>query len=241
VVSDRNGRLINFWAILQRPVVFDAFVRVVQTMPFAEEQFQQAQRALARPCVLPDDQQPCLACAVAFFVVCRQSLAARMQEFATLSRRRTRRGMNEQASAWLTAVEHLPEVHARLRRVVVLNRPALEVIQSQDGPETLFYCDPPYLQATRTAPQVYQHEMSQSDHFDLLCTLKRCQGKVLLSGYASEMYDQMLPVADGWWRVHFDVPNHAAGGGEKRRMVEHVWCNFQPPFLAFRVEDAAHG
>ena len=61
-----------------------------------------------------------------FFVRCRQSLAGRMKSFATLSRTRTRRGMNEQASAWLTAIEGLPAVrYARLSRVAILNHSPL--------------------------------------------------------------------------------------------------------------------
>ncbi len=90
--------------------------------------------------------------AVWFFITCRQSLAGRMEDFAPLSRTRTRRRMNEQCSAWLTAVEGLIEVHGRLKRVVILNRPALEVIRQEDGPQTLFYLDPPYLHQTRAAP-----------------------------------------------------------------------------------------
>jgi DNA adenine methylase len=131
--------------------------------------------------------------------------------------------MNEQVLAWLTAVEGLPAVHARLRRVVVLNRPALEVIRSQDGPETLFYCDPPYLPSSRATPDVYQHEMSEQDHRELLDLLKTVEGKVMLSGYPSDLYDECLV---GWTRHCFDVPNNAAGGAEKQRMTEVVWCNF---------------
>ena len=86
---------------------------------------------------------------------------ADFKDFATLSRNRTRRQMNEQASAWWTCVEGLPAVSARLRRVVVLNQPALEVIRQQDGPATLFYLDPPYLHETRASPGTYKHEMSE--------------------------------------------------------------------------------
>jgi DNA adenine methylase len=71
--------------------------------------------------------------AVRFFVLCRQSLAGRMDTFAPLSKNRTRRRMNEQASAWLTAVEGLPAVHARLKRVAILNRPALMSFDNQPG------------------------------------------------------------------------------------------------------------
>ena len=66
--------------------------------------------------------------AVNFFIRCRQSRAGCFKDFATLSRTRTRRGMNEQASAWLTVIDGLPEVHARLKRVVILNHDALDVI-----------------------------------------------------------------------------------------------------------------
>src|SRR5436309_5363896 len=89
----------------------------------------------------------------------QQSLAGRMKGFASLSKTRTRRRMNEQASAWITAVDGLPDVHARLRRVVVLCRPAIDAIRTEDGQGTLFYLDPPYLKETRSVPDVYGFEM----------------------------------------------------------------------------------
>ena len=131
--------------------------------------------------------------------------------------------MNEQASAWLSVVDGLPDVHARLQRVVILNRPALEVIRQQDGPQTLFYLDPPYLHETRTAQDVYRFEMSKDDHRELLTTILGVKGKVMLSGYRSGLYDGMLT---DWDRHDIDVPNNAAGGSSKRRMVECVWCNW---------------
>jgi hypothetical protein len=126
-----------------------------------------------------------------------------MDAFAPLSRARTRRGMNEQASAWLGAVDGLPAVHARLSRVVLLNRDAVDVIQSQDGPGTMFYLDPPYLTATRAAPGVYRHELTADDHRRLLGAVKAVEGKVILSGYPSDLYDRELA---GWAR-------RTSGGG----------------------------
>ena len=70
--------------------------------------------------------------------------------------------MNEQASAWWTCVDGLPAVSARLRRVVVVNRPTLEVIGQQDGSKTLFYLVPPYLHETRATIEAYKHEMTES-------------------------------------------------------------------------------
>jgi hypothetical protein len=50
-----------------------------------------------------------------------------------------------------------------------------------------------------------------------------CKGKILLSGYPSKLYDEMLT---GWRKKEFDLANHAAGGENKRRMKEVVWMNY---------------
>jgi len=215
VANDLNGRLTNFWTVLQDDARFPLFCRIVEATPFSEVEWSAAD-ALG-------DEPDSLRAAVNFFVLCRQSLAGRMAHFAPLSRTRTRRGMNEQASAWLAAVDGLPAVHARLRRVVVLNRPALDVIRSQDGPGTLFYLDPPYLGSTRSSPDVYAHEMSDADHGELLDLIRGVRGKVMISGYESIVYDCLLP---GWHRHTFDLPNNAAGGETKARKTEVLWCNF---------------
>ncbi len=221
VVNDIDQSLTNFWRVLQGEYTFPEFVRQVQAVPFSESEFNSFVEAGDLTEDYPVDS------AVNFFIRCRQSLAGRMESFATLSRTRTRRGMNEQASAWLNAVDGLPAVHARLKRVIVLNRDALDVIRGQDGPDTLFYLDPPYLHETRATTGEYAHEMTAEQHGDLLALIRDCRGKVMISGYNHLLYRQMLQEA-GWHRTEFDLPNHAAGGASKRRMTECVWANFKP-------------
>ncbi len=148
-----------------------------------------------------------------------------MKDFATLSRNRVRRGMNEQVSAWLTAVEGLPEVHARLKRVVVVHGTAIKIIQQQDGPNTLFYCDPPYLHETRETTKDYQHEMTVEQHRELLSTLAGIEGKFMLSGYPSDLYDSWASI-HGWNKRDFDLPNNASSKKEKERKIERVWMNY---------------
>lgn len=222
VVNDLDTRLTNFWRWLQDEGTFGQFRDRLQAIPFSEVEFDAAcARSDARPLSMMDS----LDAAVDFFVQCRQSLAGRTKAFATLSRNRTRRGMNEQASAWLSAIEGLPAVHARLQRVVILNRDAVDVIRQQDGPKTLFYCDPPYLHETRATTGQYAHEMAHDQHVGLLDALTEIAGKFMLSGYRSELYDGYAKHY-GLVRHDFDLPNNSAGGKTKRRMTECVWCNF---------------
>jgi DNA adenine methylase len=213
VANDIDGHLSNFWQTLQREHTFGQFRRILEAVPFSESEWTNAD--------LPSDDP--VDRAVRFFIRCRQSLAGRMDCFAPLSRTRTRRAMNEQASAWLNAIDGLSAVHERLKRVVVLNRDAMEVIRQQDGRDTLFYLDPPYLSETRTVDDVYRHEMTAEQHANLLAAIRTCKGKVMLSGYRSDLYDGQLKE---WSRHEFTIPNQAAGGKSKRRMTEVVWCNF---------------
>jgi DNA adenine methylase len=214
VVNDINGDLSNFWRVLQHVESFEDFRRTLEAVPFSEAEWRDACQNVGGDAVRR---------AVRFFIQCRQSLAGRMDCFAPLSRTRTRRGMNEQASAWLSAVDGLQAVHARLRRVAVLNRDALDVVRQQDGAATLFYLDPPYLGETRACGDVYAHELTPKAHAELLDVIVACEGRVMLSGYPSKMYADRLR---GWSRHEFVLPNQAAGGKRKRSMTEAVWCNF---------------
>lgn len=218
VVNDVNGDLTNFWDVLKSDGTFDRFRRVVQATPFSEAEWDRSREQLG--------SADSVLRAVAFFVLCRQSLSGRMLHFASLSRNRVRRGMNEQASAWISAVDGLALVHERLRKVVILNRPADEVIRTQDGPNTLFYLDPPYVHDTRMGTYEYgENEMSTEQHQRLVEIITKLNGRVMLSMYHHPLYDNLV-TKSGWRVVEFDLPNNSAGGGEKRRMTECVYMNF---------------
>lgn len=206
VINDLDGRVTNFWKTLRDQ--YEAFKHLVDTTPFSEQEFDEARDTTA----------------VGFFIRCRMSLAGRMKDFTVLSKTRLRGNMNEQVSAWLTAIDGLSEVHMRLRRIVIFNKDAVKVIEQQDSESTLFYCDPPYMRDTRTSPDVYRYEMSAEKHRELLETLSKIKGRFMLSGYENTLYNDYCRIFK-WNRYDVDVPNNAAGGDIKRRMIESIWTN----------------
>ena len=133
--------------------------------------------------------------------------------------------MNEQVSSWLTAIEGMPEVHARLKRVVILNDDAITVIQREDSPNTLFYCDPPYLHDTRVTTADYEKEMSAEEHMKLLAVLGPLKGKFILSGYRNELYDESAN-RFGWRRIDREIDCKASAAKEKPTRVESLWMNY---------------
>lgn len=215
VVNDINGELMNFWESLRKRDRFDEFCREVSAIPFSEGAFSWTQNKGLDP----------VHRAVVFFVKYRQSRQGLGKDFATLSRNRTRRGMNEQVSSWLTAIDGLPEIHERLKRVVILSNDALKVIRSQDGPNTLFYLDPPYIHKSRETTGEYEFEMDEPDHCDLLETISHINGKFILSGYKSDIYDEWER-ANGWRRVDIEIDNKASGRSIKEIKTERLWMNF---------------
>lgn len=220
VVNDLNKDLTNFWRVLQADKWFTLFQRVIEAMPFSEVEWNDS---VEHGCTLLNVGK-----AVDFFIRYRQSRQGLGKGFATVTRNRTRRGMNEQVSSWLSAIEGLPECHARLKRVLILNHRAIDVIKEQDGPNTLFYLDPPYLQETRTAKWSFgDFEMSADDHAQLLAVLSNLDGKFLLSGYRSSLYDAWATDHDDIIKFEeIKIPNSASGASEKRIMTEIVWRNF---------------
>jgi len=87
-----------------------------------------------------------------------------------------------------------------LDAVKIENRPAEEVLRRFDTPQTLFYVDPPYLPETRSTahPARYKYELSVDDHVRLAGVLHSLDGMVIISGYASDLYNDLFA---GWTRL----------------------------------------
>lgn len=81
----------------------------------------------------------------------------------------------------------------------------------------LIYCDPPYLRQTRTSKRKYRHDYEERDHVKLLSLLSTLPSKIILSGYPSALYDDLLR---GWRTVELQVMNQAGVRTEK------LWYNF---------------
>lgn len=217
VANDINGQLMNFWWVLRDKDTFPFFLERCQNTPFSQVDFEDSLRNQTR---FQDYHQ-----AWGFFVRFRQSRQGLGKDFATLSRNRTRRGMNEQVSSWLSAIDGLPEAHERLKRVVIFNDEAVKVIKQQDGKNTLFYCDPPYLHETRTTTNDYESEMTPEQHEELLEVLAGIEGKFILSGYPSKLYDEWAYL-DDWRCDEIQIDNKASGKKTKDIKTECLWMNF---------------
>lgn len=218
--NDLDSELVNFFRVLRNEK--ESLIEAIGLTPFSREELRIATE-------VQEAQLSDLERARRFFVRARQVRTGLAQ---TASEGRwahclltSRAGMGGAVSRWLGSVEGLSEIVQRLLRVQIENAPALQVIARYDSPETLFYCDPPYVHGTRGDSKAYGFEMTDAEHEALATTLRGVRGKVAISGYASDLYEDLYA---GWTRLEAPTRMVHSSKGER---TEILWVNYELPAL----------
>jgi DNA adenine methylase len=213
--NDIDGEVVNFFHVLRNQK--DQLIEAIGLTPFSREELYFALSSETE--ALSELER-----ARRFFIRARQSRTG-LAQTASLGRwanclNTSRAGMAGAVSRWLGSVESLPQIAARLLTVQIENRPANEVIKLYDSPDTLFYCDPPYVHSTRGDKRAYGFEMDQTAYLQLADTLNTCEGKIAVSGYRCELMDNLL----NGWRCYEAPPKicHSV----KQPRFEAVWMNY---------------
>jgi DNA adenine methylase len=137
-------------------------------------------------------------------------------------------------SSYLSAIDMLPEISARLKQAQIENLDFERCMKNVDSPDTFFFCDPPYLPETRRSGR-YNSEMTEDDHKRFLELCIRLSGKILICGYPNDLYDEALK---SWKTREWQTACYAVGRtrqtgilGERAALnrqprIEKVWFNY---------------
>jgi len=212
--NDLDGEVANFFRVLRDSS--DDLLKSIALTPFSREEFALALETHTR--ITPLER------ARRFFIRARQ-VRTGLAQTASLGRwanckNTSRAGMSGVVSRWLGSVEQLPQIAERLLRVQIENRPAIDVMELYDSPQTLFYCDPPYPHESRGDNKAYGYELTDAEHRALAKTLHRAQAKVVLSGYECPLMESLY----GDWRI-VHAPEKRCHSVKKVRR-EALWMNF---------------
>ena len=199
VYNDLDGGLVGFFRVLADEEQFARLVRKCQATPYA--------RAIYNDCRDTwENQGDPVERAYRWYVVARMSFSGNFGQSWGSAVTYSSRGMAATCSGWLSAIAMLPALHARWMRVQIEQADWRVILDRYDTPETLFYLDPPYVPATRRQGS-YAHELTATDHADLVAALLKLQGHAVLSGYPSPVYDPLL--AAGWTYRTWETVCHA--------------------------------
>lgn len=201
VYNDLDSGLYNFFMVLSNPQLFAKFYRRVSVLPRSRQLYNHARDTW-------QNETDSVERAVLWYVVARMSFSGIFGHGYSTSITSSRRGMSSLTSNWLSIIDMLPEIHARMQRVEIENQPASTILDRYDTDGTLFYCDPPYIADTRKSGK-YTHEMSDAQHEELVNTLLNLKGYAVLSGYKHSIYDRLLQ--NDWKLIQWDTIASAAG------------------------------
>ncbi len=214
-INDLDSDVVNLFLCIQEAP--EKLARLVMTTPFSREMYDSAFDFENFICEVIGEEP--YRKALVFLIRCWQGHGFRTNGYKVgwkndvVGRERAYALWN-----WYRLPEWIIDIAERLRKVQIENRPALEVIKRFDYDNVFMYIDPPYLLGTRTGKQ-YAHEMTDSDHEELLKTLLQSKAKIMISGYESEMYNDHL---SDWEKRQF---RSCAEHGKPR--IETVWMNYE--------------
>ncbi|MGH7099373.1 MAG: DNA adenine methylase [Stellaceae bacterium] len=220
--NDIDGDVVNFFRVLRDRA--DELIRAISLTPFSREEYHQA--IYGKTKAISDVER-----ARRFYIRARQTRTG-LAQMASLGRwanckDTSRAGMSGVVSRWLGGVEALNDIAQRLIRVQIENRPATDVIELYDNQSSLFYCDPPYLHATRGDSKAYGFEMDEAQHGELAEVLNNCRGKVALSGYGHPLMEKLYPKKKWFKTIGKDRTIHST----KDTRTEVLWTNYDPESL----------
>lgn len=240
VYNDLDSGLVEFFRALRDPEQAKELQRLASLTPYAREEYDYCRAHWQ------EETDP-VRRAWQWFVVARMSFGGHFGHswgsVVTLSRS----GKAATASPWLSAIKGLPEAHERLMRVQIEHQDWQTILERYDTPETLFYCDPPYVHSTRSSGK-YDHEMTDEDHEMFIAKLLETEGMAVVSGYEHPIY-RALDDAD-WKRYEWQTVSFAAaktratgiqGKGSALRMQPRTEVAWVKPWAIERLPLFANG
>jgi DNA adenine methylase len=227
VINDKNGEIVNVFEQLRNN--HDELCRMVTFTPYAREEFLNTRETVA-------DKTP-LERARRFLIATMMTVNGTVgnQTGFSFSSSFVRGGMEARVSRWNNLPERLAEVAERLRHVRIENRDARELLSMfKHRPATLVYLDPPYF-----VKREYKYVIDANDkafHEELLDLCCKAKCMILLSGYDTMLYNEMLLPEKGWTRSVIETHTRDTTGKDYARS-EVLWHNqhFDRAFKSGRV------
>lgn len=189
IYNDLDGDIVNVFKVLRDPSSSKKLLKLLEFTPFAREEMILGWEETDDP-----------------IEQARRCLVRSHMGFGSAGATKGRTGFrgldvyegsySAPAKQWSELPRQLHAIIKRLQGVVLENTDALKIIDQADVASTLFYIDPPYMPETRSSMKggmkYYRHEMTYEDHMQLLERVLDINGDVIISGYESELYNEML-------------------------------------------------
>ena len=209
ILNDLDDEIYNFFKVLRTHP--NALAEAIKTTIYCRTEYEVAYKKLET--LETDDLEK----ARLFAVKCWQGFGCG-NKYKNGFRRGIGTTSPNPAKAWNELPETLLLAAERLKNAQIEKMDAIKLIKSLHGRDVFVYVDPPYLQSTRKK-YLYNHEMDDEQHIQLLKALTDSDCKIMISGYDNELYEKYLK---NWNKA---TKNTTAECSIKR--TETIWMNYK--------------
>ncbi len=215
ILNDSDDSLVNLYRVIQNGEKRQKLVNLLNETPYSRSVFQSWK--YGNKTTLDDIEK-----AGRYFFLCKTSFAGDVERggFACPSKGTGR----NPAMTYQNSIDALEHIAKRLKGVTIECLDYSNCIKRYDSPESLFYCDPPYID---TENYYGKGNFTYDDHRTLAEILHGIKGHAMVSHYANSLYDDLYK---GWNRFEYQSfkGSSKSTGGEKPKTVEVLYCNFEP-------------
>lgn len=233
VLNDLDDEITNFFRVLRDPKMAEQLQRLITLTPYSRTGYNKAAHEIQKrrsvrnlldrvrhgiSVILDPDRRPfctieSLERAQQWYLKCQCGFMPR----GPFGYGRTLSPVGQFRSPQLK----FREFSSRLSSAIIENDSALNVIRRYDSPETLFYCDPPYVLSPRDT-NVYRFEMTTANHEKMCDILTTVAGMVILNAYPNRLYSAKLA---GWHKLSFRTRMSLAIKPVNSARTENIWMN----------------
>lgn len=218
IYNDLNGEVVNFFRVLRNNG--EELIEQIQLTPYSREEFSNA--------LTQSKADSPIERARKFYIIARQSRdGSGGTKKRTTSNWSISKNIRVQSNGKIisnfNSIPKLEDIMNRFQQIQIEKTDAIKVIKKYDSAEALLYIDPPYYNPTLVSKNPYELDFSKQRHIDLLETLQNINGKVAISGYDNELYNDLL--SD--WKKHIKATNvHSGSNSIKPKRTECLWMNY---------------
>lgn len=181
IYNDLNMEVVNFFRVL-RSERSDELIEAIELTPYARDEFDMSYEEC--DCVVEKARRTAIRSMMSF--------GGNGMSNSKTGFRATANNKTSAPARFANYPKDLERVVNRFKQVTIENRNAIELLKIHDSKNTLFYLDPPYVMDSRKCKsRLYKHEMTDDEHRDLAAVIKQLKGKVIISGYPSELYNEL--------------------------------------------------
>lgn len=209
MINDKNGLVVNFFRVLRDRT--DDLLFALEATPWSRDEYNQSHIETGDP--IEDARR--------FVTRIWQAHASDLSKKTGWKTRGSKQSARGMSIRWQRVPMGLAEIAVRLKDAEIENRPAIEVMRRFSTLNTLIYADPPYLMETRTQ-EMYAHEMTKTEHVEMLEVLIAHPGAVVLSGYENSLYDEFL---SDWKKIYIKPPKVE----KQASRMEVIWVKESRP------------